>query len=435
MLYKNIDACRCDSNKNLWSIIDLGEQALTGVFPGPDEEVPAGPVELIKSDERLHSDPSIVGGAGLVQLRQSYNTDMMYGENYGYRSGLNRSMVEHLQRRVIHAKQMGTPEKGDLIIDIGSNDSTTLRAYGEGSGFELCGIDPTGKKFKEYYPSWVGLIPDFFSAENFRGKFGDRKAQVITSFSMFYDLEDPTEFMRQIHACLADDGVWIFEQSYLLTMMEMNAYDTICHEHISYYALKQIKWMADQVGFKIIDVEINDVNGGSFCVTVAKQESKLQPNGDVVDRLLQREKEYGLDTLKPYEAFREQIYQHRKDLVDFVQTAKSAGKSVYGYGASTKGNVMLQWCGFGPDDITAVAEVNPDKFGKFTPGSRIPILSEDEVKAQNPDYMIVLPWHFRSHIEMREAAWMAGGGKLVFPLPRIEVVEAKGVASVYGAPV
>jgi len=434
MLYRTIDACRCDGNRNFWPILDLGEQALTGIFPAPDEDVPAGPVELIKSDERMHSDPSVTEPAGLVQLRQSYNTELMYGDNYGYRSGLNQSMVRHLKRRAAHALQMGRPERGDLIVDIGANDGTTLKHFGRDSGFELVGIDPTGRKFEQHYPDWATLIPDFFSAETFRERFGERKAKVVTSFSMFYDLEDPTDFMRQVHACLADDGVWIFEQSYLLTMLEQNAYDTICHEHISYYALKQIKWMADRAGFKIVNVELNDVNGGSFCVTVAKQDSPVEANERRVDELLQREQDFGLHTLKPFEAFSEMVHQHREDLTAFVRTARSEGKSVYGYGASTKGNVMLQWCGLGPEDITAIAEVNPDKFGKVTPGTGIPIRSEEEVKAENPDYLLVLPWHFRANIEQREADWLSHGGKLVFPLPQIEIVERVGEASVYGAP-
>ena len=417
MSYTTIQHCRICGGSRLDPILHLGEQALTGVFPkSPDEFVESGPLELMKCDVEA-------GGCGLVQLRQSYNPESMYGDNYGYRSGLNQSMVQHLGRRAERALAIAQPEPGSLILDIGSNDATTLRAYPSRT-FELAGMDPTGRKFARYYPSHVTLIPEFFSAATFRQAFPGRQAAIVTSLAMFYDLESPANFMRAVHEILAADGVWVFEQSYLPLMLSQLAYDTICHEHLSYYALRQIKWMTDRCGFKILDVELNDANGGSFCVTVAKMESKHAENTRRVDELLAAEEAAGLDLHKPFVEFREAVHQHRDEFREFVRGEAAAGKSIFGYGASTKGNVLLQYCNFTSAEIRGIAEVNEEKFGCFTPQTLIPILPESEVRRQHPDYMLVLPWHFRTGIVRREAAYLAAGGKLVFPLPTLETVAA-----------
>lgn len=415
-LCQEVFSCRICGNQKLDSILHLGEQALTGVFPRQHEAVPSGPLELVKCNEQS-------GGCGLVQLRHSYQPDQMYGQNYGYRSGLNRSMVEHLGQRVRKALTLAQPNSGDLILDIGSNDSTTLRSY-PAENFTLVGMDPTGTKFSRYYPPHVRLIPDFFNADTFTKHFPGRKAKIVTSIAMFYDLEDPQDFMAQIHQILADDGIWVFEQSYCPVMLAVNAYDTVCHEHVSYYSLRQIKWMADRAGFKILDVEFNDINGGSFCVTVAKKDAPFAGAEKVVADILSDEDKAGLSTLKPFLAFRERVARLRDELNQLIHNLRDQGKTVYGYGASTKGNVVLQYCGLTVHDIPAIAEVNEDKFGAFTPGTEIPIRSEQDVHAMNPDYLLVLPWHFRTNIVNREQPYLNRGGKLIFPLPFVESVGA-----------
>lgn len=411
-MHKQIESCRICGSRRLDEILNLGQQALTGVFPKTiHQHVPLGPLELVKCAD----------GCGLVQLRHSFPPDQMYGDNYGYRSGLNASMVRHLQGRVGAARERVHPHAGDVILDIGSNDSTTLQAWGD-HGYRLIGMDPSGPKFRKYYPDWVDLVPDFFSAASFQKHVGPRRAKVITSIAMFYDLEDPTEFMRQVHACLDDEGIWVFEQSYLPLMIERNAYDTVCHEHVSYYALRQIQWMTERAGFKIVDVELNDVNGGSFCVTVAKSSSSHVANETRVRELLEREEAEGYNGLEVYDRFRDRVFRHRGELKSLLQQLVLGGKRVYGYGASTKGNVVLQFCEVTSRQIPGIAEVNSEKFGAYTPHTRIPIASEADVKALSPDYLLVLPWHFRENILQREQSFLAQGGNLIFPLPELEVV-------------
>lgn len=408
-----IRRCRICGNPNLIKVLDLGEQALTGVFPrAEDQPVTRGPLQLLKCHEEERGDC-----CGLLQLAHSYDINEMYGENYGYRSGLNPSMVRHLHSKVERILGMTDLSVGDLIVDIGSNDSTTLRAYPTGT-CRLVGIDPTGVKFRDYYPPHIELIPDFFSLAGFRERFGEQRAKVVTSFSMFYDLEDPMRFMREIVDILDEQGIWVFEQSYMPTMLERNAYDTVCHEHLEYYGLGQIKWMADRVGLRIVDVEFNDINGGSFSVTVAKPESAYAPYAEL-GALLDHEERLGLRDLAPYGAFAARVEAARQALINFFRRAAGDGKRIAGLGASTKGNVVLQYCGLTRGSLECIGEVNSEKFGRYTPGTLVPIVAEEQLLASKPDYLLILPWHFRPYFEGEPRY---AGSSLVVPLPELEIL-------------
>jgi len=411
-MIEKLTECRICSNTQLKLVVDLGEQALTGVFPkSKSEQVTSGPLRLVKCDGK--------SCCGLLQLDHTYDLDEMYGDNYGYRSGLNASMVKHLQAKVEKILSIAKVQENDLVIDIGSNDSTTLQAYPE--NYRLVGIDPTGKKFKEYYPEHIELIADFFTKDKAQKLFGNTKAKIITSFSMFYDLPSPLQFMQDIYDVLDDDGIWVFEQSYMPTMLEKNSYDTICHEHLEYYSLDVIHYMAEKIGFNIIDVEFNDINGGSFSVVVAKKTSNsFKENTKQVEAILEKEKKLGLQTLDPYLAFQKRTEASREALLEFLRTAKADNKTVYGLGASTKGNVILQYCGITEELLPAIGEVNDEKFSAYAPGTCIPIISEMEVLEKNPDYLLVLPWHFRPFFENNMTF---SGKKLLFPLPEINVYE------------
>ncbi|MDD5025967.1 MAG: class I SAM-dependent methyltransferase [Candidatus Peribacteraceae bacterium] len=412
-MFTEIRKCRICGNTQLTSLLDLHEQALTGVFPSsPDQKVETAPVELVKCTGK--------GTCGLVQLRHSAAPSEMYGMNYGYRSGLNQSMVRHLQGIADQALALVHPSPGDLIVDIGSNDATLLKCY-HASKYTLVGIDPTGVKFKKYYPENIRLIADFFSEGLFRREFQDVRPKIITSIAMLYDLEDPQSFINDIARVLADDGIWIFEQSYLPSMLAASAYDTICHEHLEYYALEQVLPMLKRAGLHAIDVTLNDANGGSFRVVAVKEMNPAAAAPSVAGQWA-REREEHLEDLTVYMCFRERVERHRDDLRALLHRLKGEGKVVFGLGASTKGNVLLQYCGITAEDLPFIAEVNEDKFGKFTPRTAIPILPQAEADARKPDYYLVLPWHFRAGITNGMAAFLKSGGKLIFPLPELAVV-------------
>lgn len=408
--YNEINKCRLSGSTDLVKVLSLGEQYLTGVFPkNPSEAITKGPLDLVWCPD-----------SGLLQLKQSYNLDEMYGDNYGYRSGLNASMVKHLTHKIHSLEKMISLNAEDLVIDIGSNDATTLKAYK--SKCIKVGIDPTGTKFKEHYTNDITLIPDFFSEKAFRKNFPSKKAKIITAIAMFYDLEDPVAFVKDIFNCLDDNGIWHFEQSYMPSMLRTNSYDTICHEHIEFYSFRVVKNLLEGCGMKVIDVQMNAVNGGSFAVTAAKSDSEFKPNTPIINWMLKQEDDMKLDTLKPYKDFEERVFKHRKNLTELVKALVDDGKKIFGYGASTKGNVLLQFCGFTSKEIPYIAEVNEQKFGSFTPGTNIPIISEKEAREMNPDYFLVLPWHFKNSILDRENAFTERGGKFIFPLPEIEIV-------------
>ena len=417
-MLKEITKCRICSNENIVDLLDLGEQQLTGVFPSSvEEKITSGPLQLVK----CHPKKNNTEVCGLVQLRHSYDSNEMYGNNYGYRSGLNSSMVRHLNGIVESVVKKIELKDGDQIIDIGGNDSTLLRAYPENLHLKLTVIDPTGSKFKKHYPDYIELIPDFFSADIYR-KNKLKPAKVITSIAMFYDLESPLDFVKDIYDVLEDDGMWVFEQSYLPLMIETNSYDTICHEHVEYYSLEQIDWMFKLVGFKIISAEMNPANGGSFRIYAVKSSSNLSVDHDSIDQLREKERALNSGNLTAYKTFRNSVIAHKKQLLGLLDHLKEEGATILGYGASTKGNVLLQYCGIDSKYLDGIVEINEDKFGKLTPKTHIPIISEAEAHALNPDYYIVLPWHFRDGIVKREADFLVNGGQFIFPLPNIEIV-------------
>ena len=410
MKVTKLEKCRVCGNVHMEEVLNLGEQELTGVFPkSTSDKLTSGLLDLWFCPE-----------CGLLQLGHSYSLDEMYGDNYGYRSGLNPSMVEHLSSKIHMLEAIYKLKADDVVLDIGSNDGTSLNSY-QTEGVRRIGMDPTGKKFRQYYNEGVELISDFFSVKSF-SEICDKKAKIVTSISMFYDLEAPIDFAKQVNEILADDGVWHLEQSYMPIMLRNNSYDTICHEHLEYYSLGAIKYIMDAAGLRIIEVTTNDINGGSFAITVAKKSSPYKENKSLIEWYFKQEKAMGLDTVQPYLDFAKRAEEHRKQFIDLLDALAADGKLVCGYGASTKGNVLLQYCGVTPEQIKVFGEVNPDKFGAYTPATFIPIDDEAKVKAMKPDYLVVMPWHFRNNILAKEKEYLKSGGHFIFPLPFIEIV-------------
>ena len=413
--------CRISKNP-LETIIDLGQQSLTGVFPkSPTVPVDVSPLELAWCRQ-----------SGLVQLAHDYPGELMYGETYGYRSGLNASMVRHLKEKVSLLENKLRPlSPGDVVLDIGSNDGTTLKAF-QSPGITKVGIDPSAGKFRNFYTDDILLDVDFFSEESY-SRLASKPARIITSIAMFYDLPEPVEFVKQVASVLAKDGIWHLEQSYLPLMLSQNSYDTICQEHLEYYSLSVVKAILEQADLKIVDVTTNGVNGGSFAVT-AMHKAATPPFDGIwsVEDMLSYEHDIDLASGAPYKAFAQRTRFHAKALKDLLVGLKASGKRVFGLGASTKGNVLLQYSGIGPELLDGISDVNPDKWGCVTPGTHIPIMSEQDARAMKPDYFLVLPWHFKTGIIERESAFLASGGKLLFPLPNIEICSADGVENPFG---
>ena len=409
-MYTTIKNCRICGSVDLVYVLSLGEQALTGVFPKSiNEPVSTGELDVLWCHK-----------CGLLQMKQSYDANEMYGDNYGYRSGLNQTMINHLTEKIRGLEKFAHLRSDDMVIDIGSNDATSLKAYTVRC--EKIGIDPTGTKFKEYYTNDISLIPDFFSAEKFKSRYGTQKVKIITSIAMFYDLESPGTFVREIESLLTDDGIWHFEQSYMPAMLRSTSYDMVCHEHLEFYSFTVIKNLLEQNGMRVADVKTNTINGGSFAVTACKCKAPYKSNTPVINWMLAHESFLKLNTIDPYIEFEKNVRKHRIELMGLIKALVADGKLILGYGASTKGNVLLQFCGITTKQIPYIAEVNKDKFGCYTPGTHIPIISEEEAYAMKPDYFFVLPWPFKQNILTREKKYIESGGKFIFPLPEIEIV-------------
>ena len=405
-----IKKCRlCASNK-FSDLFSLGSLSFTGKFTKSIKtNIPKDYLNLV-----------ICKKCKLVQLDRSFNPNYLYSNDYGYRTGINKTMTKHVHLVTKEAVKLATPSKNDFVLDIASNDATLLNFYDK--KLKTVGVDPLIQKHKKFYKKIDYKLSDFFSYNLLKKNNLNKKYKIVTALSMFYDLNNPDSFIKDIVKILHKEGIFILEHADLLSIIKNCLFDTICHEHLEYYSLRVVKNLLESHGMKLLDVETNSVNGGSFAVTAALEASPLTTNDAVIAWLLEQEDSLGLDTPRPYAEFSSRVFQHRKDLQSLVRRLGEAGKTVAAYGASTKGNVLLQFCGFGPDDIAFIAEVNPEKFGCFTPGSLIPIISEEEARAKKPDYMLVLPWHFRDFIVNKEQDFLAGGGRLIFPLPEIEIV-------------
>jgi len=405
-----ISNCRSCHSNSLKYVSSLGNQYLTGIFPNSiNQKVPKGDLGMV-----------ICNKCSLLQLQDSFDADVMYGDNYGYLSSLNLHMVKHLKSKSDKLKKISQLEKGDIVIDIGSNDGTSLQNYNK--DFILIGVDPTIKKLKNFYRKDIITISDFFNKDLVNGHLGKKKAKIITTISMFYDLPSPITFAKDIWDCLDDQGVWHLEQSYMPMMIKNTSYDTICHEHLEYYSLKSIKYIFDIVGFKITDLEFNDINGGSFAITVSKKNSKYKENSRIIEWLLKKEDMYKYNSFSTHKEFFKNAEKHKKLFKELLLNLKDMKKKIIGYGASTKGNVILQYCGITSNILDVIVDVNKDKHNKFTPGSQIKIVGENYIKDLKPDYMVVLPWHFKNFILNKEKSFLNNGGKLIFPLPDIEIV-------------
>ena len=404
-----ITKCRICGNEKFDTVLDLGNQYLSGFFPKKiDTDAYQGPLKLVKCDETS-------GGCGHVQLEHTFDLPTMYGEDYGYRSGLNGSMVKHLKNKYEKISNFLTFNDDDIVIDIAGNDGTFLGFFPK--NLRLVSIDPTSKKFSKYFLSNVDYIADFFSEKNYKNYFNDEKAKLVTSFSMFYDLEDPCQFAKEVNNILNSEvGIWVLEQSYMPEMLKVNSFDTVCHEHLSYYGMRQLKYIMDQSGLKVIDFEFNDVNGGSISLVVANKNSVYEECVDKLNCLLQEEIDLGLNTVEPWREFEERINNCKIKFLEIIDNLKSQGLKIAALGASTKGNVTLQtW------DLTcieSIGDVNPDKHGAYAPGTWIPIKDEDSVLNEY-DIFVILPWHFRNFFVNNKKF---KGKKLLFPLPNPELV-------------
>lgn len=410
--------CRVCGSSALTPVIDLGDQYLQGSFVKPGKETPPTrkiPTRLVRCDPMRDEH-----ACGLLQMEHTVPPEVLYSA-YWYRSGTNNTMRQHLRGIAEQAASLvGKPNA--RVLDIGCNDGTLLKSYP--SEFQKFGIDPSDVA-QEIHGD-VDVVQGIFPSDELTASLQGQKCDIVTSIAMFYDLENPIAFSKGIADVLDREGIWIFEMSYMPTMLRMTSYDTICHEHLEYYSLALIEYILKQAGMKVFNVSQNSINGGSFRCYACRADNfnyKDPEWAQNVKTMRQDEFTLELDTNKPYKNFQDRVNVHREELTTLLKQLKQQGKKIHIYGASTKGNTILQWCGIDNRIIDCAAERNPDKYGAHTLGTDIPIVSESDSRAMNPDYYLVLPWHFKEEFIERERETLNKGIGLIFPLPSIEVVK------------
>ena len=414
--------CRICGSAALKPVIDLGNQYLQGSFVKDGYPMPTLrklPTQLVRCDVE-----QVETGCGLLQMAHSVPPEVLYS-NYWYRSGTNATMTNHL--RSIAASAMSIAEGAHLrVLDIGCNDGTLLKSYPE--DFEKYGVDPSDIAKTIGEP--VVVVSSVFPSTLAMSTLGRHPFDIVTSIAMFYDLEDPVGFAKAIESLLSPKGIWIFEMSYLPMMLATNSFDTICHEHLEYYSLAALEAILVRAQLRLFRISFNDINGGSircYVTKAANADYGTKEDADFIHAAKLKEFDLALDTDAPYLAFQERISEVRLKVTSLLEKLRADRKVVHIYGASTKGNTLLQWCGIDSTVIPFAAERNPDKFGSRTLGTNIQIISEAESRNAKPDYYLVLPWHFRDEFIEREKDLLLSGTKMIFPLPRVAVVGDGGI--------
>lgn len=415
---KNEKCCVCGFS-SLSPILSLGELYFSDFIADKDSSAAHQkyPLELVLCNKKD-------GGCGLLQLKHFVDHEFMYRQ-YWYRSGINQTMTNELAGIAKSVEAITQLRGGDYVIDIGANDGTLLRSYTPNA--QRIGFEPARNLMPAAREGTTTIINDFFNYEDWFKVFGDRKAKAITAIAMFYDLPDPNKFVSDITKILDDEGVFVIQMAYLPSMLYQNAFDNICHEHLQYYSLLSLEHLLSRHNLEAFDAGLNDINGGSFRIYACQTgggRSISVPEGASgrLEKLRAYEQELGLDDKKIYDGFVNRVMREKEQLTAFIRQEVAKGKKVYVYGASTKGNTLLQFYNLDNTLIAAAAERNPDKWGRKTVGTEIPIISEEEARSHNPDYFLILPWHFLKEFKEREREFLNAGGKFIVPLPQLEVI-------------
>jgi len=406
---KKIKFCRNCKSRHIEFLFSLGKLSYTGKFPQDIKfNIKSEKLNLIKCKE-----------CNLVQLDRNFSPNYLYNEDYGYRSGINKTMTNHLSETALKLSKIVKLKKGDYVLDIASNDGTLLNAY-KTKGVKTVGIDPILKKFKIYYQKIDFGISDFFSYKSIVNAKIKNKFKAITALSMFYDLDDPNKFLSDIEKIIdKKNGVFLLEHADLLSIIKNNLFDTICHEHLEYYSSGVIIQMEKKNNLRVYNVEYNKVNGGSARYYICHKDAVYKDKKERIIKVLKDEIKFGLKNKNTYKMFFIKINKIKKKLQIKLRNIKNNKKIIHGYGASTKGNVLLQFFNIGKETIDYIADRNPLKSGCFTPGTKIKIVNEKFSRSINPDYYLVLPWHFKKEILEREKKMINKGTKFIFPLPNI----------------
>jgi hypothetical protein len=411
MKYSIVKNCRCCNKKAFKIFYNFGKMNLSTEFPNVKT----------KKNNKIPMNVKICTNCKLVQLHHNYDLNQLYNKDYGYKSGVNQTMNLHLKSIVNDIEKIIKFKKDDVVLDIASNDGTLLKKY-KNQKIIRFGIDPTIKKFSSCYPKKYLKFAGFFNKKIYDLKSKSKKAKAITSIAVFYDIPDPNKFVEDVSRILHKEGVWVLEQSYFVSLFKNNAYDSLCHEHLTYFILFQLEKILEKYKLRVFDISLNSMNGGSIRFFICHKYSNFKTNYIMIKKTKKVEALYLKNINHNLKKFKKNIEKSKNNLKKLINNLITKKKKIHLYGASTKGNIILQFCNINNNQIPFAAERNRDKWRRLTPGSNIPIISEKQSRQIKPDYYLVMPWHFKKEILKREKKFLTNGGKLIFPLPSLQVV-------------
>lgn len=416
--FKNINECRVCFGKKLTEVIQIEEQFLSPTFVDTNEN---NPLSKIKVPQTLLLCDVKSGGCGLLQMKETVEPDLMYTE-YFYRSSTNKIMIKDLENVVKFAKSKVNLQVNDTVVDIGANDGTTIKFFPE-----FCnrlGVEPAKNI------DWGGLnnitiVNDYFNKRAIKPHIEKNKlVKIFTACAMFYDLDNPNQFVSDIKDMLDLDGVFVIQLSYLPAMLKnMNFYD-ICNEHLEYYSLNTLNYLMKRHDLEIYDAIENNVNGGSVLVSITHGGLKQKSNNYI--KLLEEENNLLLTDPETYNNFYNKIMDLKLTVLNYIDNLSKHKRNIIGLGASTKGNMLLQLFGINKEILPYISEINPTKIGKKTLGTDIELISEEKTNKLKPFCKLVLPWYFKEEIIEREKKYIDAGGLLLFPMPYVHLIGRDG---------
>jgi len=411
MKYSIVKNCRCCNKKSFKSFFNFGKMNLSTEFP----------VINSRKVKKIPMNVRICNNCKLVQLQHNYDLNQLYNKDYGYKSGVNLTMSQHLESITKDVEKIVKFKKKDIVLDVASNDGTLLKKY-KNKNLVRFGIDPIINKFIQSYPSDYLKYSGFFNRAVFKKKTEGRKAKVITSVAVFYDVPKPNIFVEDVSKILEENGIWVLEQSYFVSLFKNNAYDSLCHEHLTYFIFFQLEIILKKYNLKVFNIKLNSMNGGSVRFFISHERSNYRINYTNINKIKKIERLYLKKVNSNLMSFVSNIKKSRYKLKELIKKITSKDKKIHLYGASTKGNIILQFCAISSNVIPYAADRNKDKWNRVTPGSNIPIISEENSRKMKPDYYLVMPWHFKKEIFKREKNFLKKGGKLIFPLPKLHII-------------
>ncbi|HEX6357346.1 class I SAM-dependent methyltransferase [Actinophytocola sp.] len=402
--------CRLCGSTNLASVVDLGATPPCELFLSPDQ------VDEPEMTYPLHL--RLCTDCLLAQLPPLITPEETFTE-YAYFSSYSTSWVEHARKFVDEQIARIDPK---FVVEVASNDGYLLQHVVE-RGIPCLGIEPSVNVGAAAREKGVPTLTAFLTPEMGEAVLAEHgPADLVVANNVYAHIPDVVGFTKGLRALVADDGWVSIEVQHLLTLIELNQYDTIYHEHFQYYTVASAQKALASGGLSLVDVELVPTHGGSIRLLAQPAETAPEPTQRVLD-VLAREKAAGLHELAGYTEFARRVAGVRRDLLGFLVDAANGGKTVVGYGAPGKGNTLLNHCGIRPDLLAYTVDRNPYKHGRFTPGTRIPILPPEQIAVDKPDYVLVLPWNLRQELTAQLSYIGEWGGRLVFPIPHLEIVE------------